>query len=93
MLQLKAVKILPHIVDTVFLLSGISLAFYISASLFGQAWLLCKIFLLIVYILFGTLAFKSTNKKVKTTAFMAAVLTFIYIAGIAITKQPLSWFS
>lgn len=93
LLKNKAVKVLPHIVDTLFLLSGVSLAVSIDLSLFGQSWLISKICLLFVYIFLGVLAFRSSNKKVKALAFFAAILTFIYIVGIAINKNPASWFS
>lgn len=93
LLKNKAVKILPHIVDTVFLISGVSLVFTIDLSLLGQSWLLSKIFLLFMYIFLGAIALRGSNKAVKVSAFLAAVMTFIYIVGIAITKNPAGWFS
>ena len=93
LLQNKLVKVLPHVVDTVFLLSGIGVVLSLDVSLFGQAWLLTKVVLLFAYIGLGTLALKGKTMPVRLFGLIAAVLTFVYIIGIAINKTPLSWFA
>ncbi|MDC0598811.1 SirB2 family protein [Gammaproteobacteria bacterium] len=94
LLTKKIVKVAPHLIDTIFLLSGLSLVFLIDSGLLGQAWLLTKILLLVVYIALGIVALKpSVNSKIKIAAFVSALLVFIYIVGVAVSKNPASWFS
>lgn len=88
-LQLKWVKIAPHIIDTCLLLSAISLAVLMQVSPFVHGWLMAKIVGLVVYILLGTVALKrGKTKAVRSTAFVLALLTFGYIVKVAITKSP-----
>ena len=42
----KAVLLMPHLIDTAFLLSGFTMAFILNIGLFAQGWLTMKIFLL-----------------------------------------------
>ena len=88
----RVVKIAPHVIDTVFLLSGIWLAFILSTSTFAQPWLLAKIAGLVAYIILGTIAIKrGPTMKVRIVAFIAAMLAFAYIVGAAMMKSPASW--
>jgi len=92
LLQLKPVKILPHIIDTVLLLSAVALLFVLGFGLLNQGWLVHKIALLVVYIVLGMIALGNKySRQKKITAFIGAVLVFFYIAGIAVTKTALSW--
>lgn len=92
-LQKKWAQILPHIIDTVFLLSGFSMAFMLNFGLFTQAWLAMKILMLMFYLLFVGLALsRGRTLLVRSTSFVLAILTFFYIVGIAINKHPLGWF-
>ena len=93
MLQVKPVKILPHIIDTFLLLSALSLLFVMGFGLLSQGWLVHKIGLLLVYIVLGMIALGNKySRPKKIAAFVGAVLVFFYIVGIAITKTALSWF-
>jgi len=92
LLYLKPVKILPHIVDTLLLFSAIALLFILGFGLLYQGWLLHKVGLLIVYIVLGMIALGNKySRSKKVAAFVAAVLVFFYIVGIAISKTALSW--
>lgn len=83
---------LPHMVDSLFLLSGIILAVAISQYPFVHDWLTAKVAGLVLYILFGTLALKRAPNRVwKSFYFLLAVATFAYILGVARTWNTLSW--
>ncbi len=91
-LQLKLIRIAPHIIDTLFLLSGIALVYQLQLNVFSQPWLLAKITGLIAYIVLGTIAIKrGPTLQIRVIAFVAALATFAYIIGIALTKSPASW--
>ena len=89
----KVVLITPHIIDAVFLASGATMAFMVNFPLFSQLWLTLKIALLMVYLLFVGIALnRGGTKRVRIGAFFLAILTFVYIVGIAVNKSTLSWF-
>ena len=58
LLQRRLVKVLPHIIDTVFLLSGIGLILVLHLNVLQQGWLLTKIAALVLYIVLGMLALR-----------------------------------
>jgi uncharacterized membrane protein SirB2 len=91
-LQLPVARIAPHIVDTVFLLAGVGMAWLLQLHPLTQPWLLAKFTGLIAYILLGTVALKrGRTKQTRMIALVGAVGVFTYIAGVALTKSPLSW--
>lgn len=92
LLNKKIVKVLPHIIDTFFFSSGVCLVFLLGNGILTQSWLLTKLALLPVYIVFGFLALsKNMAKPMKTTAFFVAIAIFSYIVGVALMKSPASW--
>lgn len=88
----RVVRIAPHIIDTVFLLTGIWLALILNA--FAAPWLIAKIIGLVLYIVLGAIALKrGPTMPIRVAAFAAALGMFAYIVGAAITKSPASWLS
>ncbi len=92
LLQAKLVRVLPHVIDTIFLGCGLALAAMLGAAA-SQPWLLTKIVLLLVYIGVGSIAIKyGRSPGRRAVAAVAAVLIFLYIVGVAIRHHPMSWF-
>jgi uncharacterized membrane protein SirB2 len=92
LLQKRAVKIVPHIVDTLLLLSAIGLVGVLG---FGPnaAWLSAKIVGLIAYIVLGTLALKRGRTKTARAVFgLLAIIVFAFVASVARTHNPLGFF-
>lgn len=88
LLQLKPIKILPHINDTLLLLTALGLAFSLSLSPHNQPWLAGKILFLVFYIGFGMVALKPKyTPPIRLLAMTMALLTFISIAVMAFSKQ------
>ena len=91
-LQGRWVRIVPHVVDTIFLVAGIALAVRIAQYPFVHAWLTAKVFALIAYIVLGTIALKrGRTRAIRAVAFVAALATFAYLVGVARTRHPASW--
>lgn len=91
-LQHKLVRTLPHVVDTILLLCGVTLATMLGAAA-NQPWLLLKIVLLIAYIMVGSFAIKRGRTPTsRGIAALIAIAIFVYIIGIAVTRSSLSWF-
>jgi uncharacterized membrane protein SirB2 len=80
----KVLKIVPHIVDTILLVSGFWMCVLIDAYPFTRWWLTAKLLLLIVYIGLGTVAIKrAKNDRQRWVTGLAAVAVFAAIAVIA----------
>lgn len=92
MLQQRWTKIVPHIVDTVLLLSAISLAYQLSLSPLDTPWLLVKIIALLLYIVLGTIALKrGKTHRTRLAAWVLAQLIFVYMVTVALAHNPLPW--
>lgn len=91
-LQRPLVRVLPHVIDTVFLLAGIGLIVTLHLPLLLPGWLQIKIVALLAYIVLGTIALKrGKTKRVRLIAFILALLTFAYAVGVALNKSGASW--
>ena len=91
-LQRLWVRIAPHVVDTVFLLSGVGLILVLRLPVLNQPWLLTKFGALVVYVLLGTIALKrGRTKRIRVAALALALMTFLYILGVALSKSVSSW--
>jgi len=91
LLQLRPVRIVPHVVDSVLLVCGVILAVMIGPA---QPWILTKIVLLVAYIGVGTIAIKrGRTRATRLVAALTAIAIFLYIVGVAIRHDPASWFA
>ncbi|MDX1398476.1 MAG: SirB2 family protein [Oceanospirillum sp.] len=91
-LQKRWVKIVPHIIDTLLLVSAIGLMFQIQQYPFSDGWLTAKLLGLIAYIVIGTIALKrGKTKGTRVIALVAAFGVIAYIVGVAIRHNALSW--
>ena len=88
----KLTRIAPHVIDTLFLASGIALVVEINLAIMQNTWLLAKLIGLVVYIGLGMVAMRfGRTREVRMLAFVGAVATYAYIVGTAMAKSPLSW--
>lgn len=79
-------------VDTVLLTAALMLLTLLPAAMFANGWLTLKLMLLVVYIVLGTVALKrGRTPRVRATSYLAALLTFGTIIGIALAHHPLGW--
>lgn len=90
--QHRLTKIAPHVIDTLFLASGIAIIFELHLQVMQNSWLLAKLAGLVVYILLGVVAFRlGRTAQIKAIAFVAAVSVYAYIVGVALNKSVASW--
>lgn len=90
-LQAKWVKITPHVIDTLLLVSAIAM---LVVSQQFPAWVHVKITLLIVYIGLGVMAFKKAKTQgQKLTFLLAAVAVYVFLISVALTKSPAGFFA
>lgn len=90
MLQKKWVRICPHIIDTLLLLSAIGLVAQIHAYSGFHLWLTAKILGLIAYIVFATITLKKAKNTQQRALFLfLTLLSFGYVIAVAFSKNPL----
>jgi|TARA_B100000315_G_scaffold260920_1_gene327375 uncharacterized membrane protein SirB2 len=83
------VKVLPHVIDTILLLSALTLTVLIGQYPFINGWLTAKFFALIGYIILGTIALKrGRTRRIRALAFGCAMLLFGYIVSVALFHDP-----
>lgn len=88
----RVTRIAPHVIDTLFLASGIALIVELNIAIMQNGWMLAKLFGLLVYIVLGSIALRrGRSLQTRGIAFVGAVAVFAYIVGVALSKSPLSW--
>jgi uncharacterized membrane protein SirB2 len=93
-LQKRWVKIAPHLIDTVLLASGITLAYHLHQYPLTDGWLTAKFFGLLLYIILGNIALRrGPTKMIRVTAWLGALGVFSYMATVALKRlaNPLEW--
>jgi uncharacterized membrane protein SirB2 len=82
----KWVRIVPHINDTILLVTAIWLATFMGIAPF----VIAKIAGLVAYIVLGTIALKrGRTRRIRAAAFVAALAVLAYVFAVAVTKTPL----
>jgi uncharacterized membrane protein SirB2 len=90
LLQRRWVRTVPHVIDTALLSTAVALAVWSSQYPLAQTWLTAKVLALIAYIVLGTIALKrGPTRTIRGLAYVAALLVLLYIASVAISKNPL----
>ncbi len=80
---------MPHVVDTVLLVSAITLVMIIQQNPVSDSWLTAKVVGLLVYISLGMIAMRfGKTRQTKIIAWVAAQFVFLYIVLVALTKSP-----
>jgi uncharacterized membrane protein SirB2 len=88
LLHHKLTRILPHIIDSLFLAAGIWLAISIRQYPFTHGWLTAKVLGLVTYIILGSLALKHTRGNPgRNLAFLMALLVFAWVVSVARSKN------
>lgn len=84
----KLCKVMPHVIDTFLLLSGLTLCFMIKQYPFVDPWMTEKMGAIVAYIVLGVIAIKlNRNKLFKVFAFLGALGWLVYAAKLAHFKQ------
>lgn len=88
LLQQRWIKITPHAIDTLLLISGITLASLAGYFNGMPGWLILKLMLVTLYIVTGILFFKIAKLRIITG--MLAFLFFFSIVYIVLHKPALA---
>lgn len=86
------VRYLSYSVDTILLTAALMLWTILPGALFANGWLTTKIVLLFVYVGLGTFALKrGRTNRVRAICYVAALLVYVAIIGVALAHSPLGW--
>jgi uncharacterized membrane protein SirB2 len=87
-LQLRLVRVAPHVNDTILLAAAIAMLAVAQWNVLDMPWLGAKIVGLIVYIACGTIALKrGRTRHGRLAAFVAALAAFGYVVSVAVNKS------
>ncbi len=88
LLDHRATRVLPHVVDTVFLASAITLAALSAQYPFVAPWVTAKVIGLVVYVVLGYVALRrGPTMRIRVFALACALLVFSWIVSVALTKS------
>jgi uncharacterized membrane protein SirB2 len=86
------VRYLSYTIDTILLTAALMLLTILPGAMFANGWLTTKLVLVVVYVGLGTFALKrGRTPRIRTICFIAALLVFVTIIGIALAHHPLGW--
>lgn len=88
LLQSKFLKIAPHVVDTLLLLSAVALMVTLGQYPLVNPWLTEKVVGVLAYIALGVMAFKGRTTALRVFAFVGALGWLVLVVKVAITKTP-----
>ena len=86
-LRAKPTKILPHVIDTLLLLTGVMMALDLAGG-FGNSWLIAKLVALIGYIGFGVMAMRAAE-PLRWVGVVGALTLVAYMFAVAFSRNPL----
>lgn len=86
------VRYLSYTVDTILLTAALMLLTILPHAMFANGWLTAKLVLVVVYVLLGSFALKrGRTPRVRLACYVAALLVFATIIGIALAHHPVGW--
>lgn len=89
LLHARWVRLLPHVVDSLLLATGITLAIGLSISPWAHPWLAAKLLAVGVYVVLGSVALKrGRSYRARLTALLLSLLLLAYIFSVALHHDP-----
>jgi uncharacterized membrane protein SirB2 len=90
----RPARTLPHVVDSVLLLSALAMAWMLRLTPGNAPWLTAKVVGLVLYIALGMVALRpGRSLPIRAGAWLAALAVFAWIVSVAILKTPLGFFA
>lgn len=88
----RALRILPHVIDTLLLASAAWLVLLLRQYPFVHGWLTAKVLGVIAYIVLGSIALRrGRTRRTRLLALAGALLVIVYIIGVARYHHALAW--
>jgi uncharacterized membrane protein SirB2 len=88
LLQRTWVKIAPHFIDTLLLVTGVWLVVQTYQYPWDHPWLAAKLVALVAYIVLGSIALRrGRTRGIRATALVGALAVFGYMVAVAVTRS------
>jgi uncharacterized membrane protein SirB2 len=84
----KVMRILPHVLYTVLLISALGMVAINKQYPWVNAWTAVKLSGLVVFVIFGTLAFRGPRGR-QALFFLLGTVAFIFTASVGLTHDPM----
>lgn len=90
--QALPLKWLSYAIDTALLTAAMMLLTILPWAMFANGWLFTKIALIVGYVVLGVFAMRpGRTRRARAICYIAALLVFATIYGIARAHHPLGW--
>ena len=90
--QALQVKLLSYGIDTALLTAALMLLTILPWAMFANGWLATKLVLVVVYVVLGVFAMRpGRRQRTRALCYIAALLVFAQVYGIARAHNPLGW--
>lgn len=90
--QALPVKLLSYGIDTALLTAALMLLTILPWAMFANGWLATKLVLVVVYVVLGVFAMRpGRSQRTRALCYIAALLVFAQVYGIARAHNPLGW--
>lgn len=94
LMNVRWVRILPHVNDTILLVAALTLAAMSNQYPFVTDWVTAKVFGVIAYIILGAMALRdASTKRMRIVCWIASLAVFGWIVSVALTRQPMGFLS
>jgi uncharacterized membrane protein SirB2 len=81
---------LPHVVDALLFLTGLTMAVGLAISPVAHPWLAVKLVVIVIYVVIGSVALKrGRTYRQRVLALVLSVLALICIFALALSHDPL----
>ena len=86
------VRYASYAIDTTLLTAALMLVTILPSAMFANGWLATKLALVVAYVTLGVLAMKrGRTRGIRAGCYVAALLVFAAVVGIARMHHPLGW--
>ncbi len=90
----RVLRTSSYVIDTSLLTAGVLLMLILRQYPLTDGWLTTKMLLLVVYIALGMYALKLARRRgARIAAYFAALATYAFIIGVAVTHHSAGWFT
>ena len=82
-------RALPHVIDGLLVFSAVAMFYMSFPTAWGGDWMIVKLVLICVYVVLATYVLRfAKGKIVRISAWVAALLLFLYVTSIAVLHNP-----
>jgi uncharacterized membrane protein SirB2 len=86
------VRYLSYAIDTTLLTAALMLVAMLPAAMFANHWLTVKLCFVVAYVVLGIASMRTRSRGLQAGFYIAALLAFALVVGIARAHSPLGWF-